>query len=82
VLVFPGVLVELVRLTGGAGHHAGRRGRVEVGLEALPQGLERFARQAQFTREAGLGLALGNAAQQEHKGHWALPGFLEDRPGQ
>jgi hypothetical protein len=40
VLFFPRVVVQLIGLKGGAGHHPGRRGRVQVALEALPQGME------------------------------------------
>jgi hypothetical protein len=36
---FPCVLVQFVCLKGGAGHHASRRGCVQVGLDALPQGM-------------------------------------------
>jgi hypothetical protein len=82
VLFFPRVLVQLVGLKSGAGHDIGRRGLIEVGLEALPQGMELLARQAQFAREARRGFALGHPAEQQHKGRWALPGFLEDGPGQ
>jgi hypothetical protein len=32
VLLFPRVLIQLVRLNGGAGHHPRWRGRVQVGL--------------------------------------------------
>jgi hypothetical protein len=34
--LFPRVLAELIGFKGGAGHDTGRRGRVLMGLEALP----------------------------------------------
>jgi hypothetical protein len=43
VLVFPRVLVQFVGLKGSAGHDASRRGGVQVGLDALPQGMQLFA---------------------------------------
>ena len=43
VLCFPRVLVQFVRLKGGAGHQVGGRGRVQMGLETLPQGMQRLA---------------------------------------
>jgi hypothetical protein len=43
VLFFPSALVECIGLTGGAVHHLGGCGRVDVGLDTLPQRLERFA---------------------------------------
>jgi hypothetical protein len=43
VLFFPRVVVPLIGLTGGAGPHPGRRGRVQVALAVLPQGMELFA---------------------------------------
>jgi hypothetical protein len=39
VLVFPRVLVPCVGLKGRAGHDASRRGGVQVGWDALPQGM-------------------------------------------
>ena len=41
---FPRVVVQLVRLTGGTHHHVGGRRGVQMGLEALPQGVELWAR--------------------------------------
>jgi hypothetical protein len=38
-LCFPRAVVQLVRLKGGASHHVSRGGLVQVGLEALPQGM-------------------------------------------
>src|SRR5262245_22409616 len=39
---FPRVLVQFVGLKGGAGHHPGRRSRVQISLDALPEGMELF----------------------------------------
>jgi hypothetical protein len=64
--LFPGVLVPLVGLKGCAGHHSGRGGGVQVGLDALPQGMELLARQLQFAGQAGRRLAFGDRAQQQH----------------
>src|SRR5215831_14040932 len=44
--------------------------------------MELFAREAQLACEACGGLALGDAAQQQHQGRWALLGFREDGPRQ
>ena len=82
VLFFPRVLIQLIRLKGRTGHHLGGSRVVQIGLDALPQGMELFPRQAQLAREARRGLAFGHAAQQEHQGGRALPGFREGRPGQ
>jgi hypothetical protein len=79
---FPGVLVQFVRLKGGAVHHAGRCGRVEVGLDALPQGMQLFAGQPSLACQASRGFALGHAAQQQHQGGWSLAAFREDGPRQ
>jgi len=43
VLGFPRVLIELIGLKGGARHDPGGRGRVQIGLDALPEGMELFA---------------------------------------
>jgi hypothetical protein len=43
-------VVQLVRLTGGTHHHVGGRRGVQMGLEALPQGVELWARQPQRAR--------------------------------
>ena len=43
VLFFPRALGQFVGLKGGAGHHAGWRGRVQMGLETLPQGMQLLA---------------------------------------
>jgi hypothetical protein len=40
VRLFPCVLGACIRLNGGAGHHAGRRGGGQVGLNPLSQGME------------------------------------------
>jgi hypothetical protein len=82
VLFSPRLVVQLVRLKGGAGHHTGRRSRIAVGLDALPQGMQLFARDPQCPRQTRRGLALGDAAQQQDQGGGALPGFREDCPGQ
>jgi hypothetical protein len=82
VLGFPRVLIPLVSLKGGAGHHPGRRGLVQVGLNPPPSRMELFARDPQLAREAGRRLTLGNPAQSQHQGRRALTGFREDRPSQ
>jgi hypothetical protein len=82
VLFSPGVVVQLVRLEGGAPHHSGGCGGVQPGPDALPEGVERFARQPQLAGEAGRGLPLGNATQQQHQGRRRLTGLCEDGPGQ
>jgi hypothetical protein len=82
VRVFPGVLVRLVRLQGGARHHVSRRGRVQVGLEALAQGMELCAQQAQLACAARRGLALGHPAHQQHQRGGPLPGVRDDGPCQ
>jgi hypothetical protein len=58
VLFCPRVVVQRVRLQSGAGHHRGRRALVQIGWEALPQGMELFARDPHCPREACRGLAL------------------------
>jgi hypothetical protein len=40
VLFFPRLLIQFVCLKGGAHHHLGGRRVVQMGLEALPQGME------------------------------------------
>jgi hypothetical protein len=44
VLLFPRVLIPCLRLKGRTGHHSGRRGHVQVCLDALPQGMALFPR--------------------------------------
>ena len=61
---FPRVLIPLVRLKGGAHHHIGGCTGVQPGLDALPEGMELFARQPQLARQAGHRLSLGNPTQQ------------------
>lgn len=43
VLLFPRILVPFVRLKGRAGHQVGWRGRMQMGLETLPQGMQLLA---------------------------------------
>ena len=43
MLVFPRVLVPFGGLNGRAGHDASRRGGVQVGWDALPQGMPWWA---------------------------------------
>jgi hypothetical protein len=80
VLCFPGVLVEFVCLKGRTGHHGGRRRHVQVGLEALPQGMQLFTGQPSLAGQAGRGLTRGHAAQQQPQGGRSLAGFREDGP--
>jgi len=79
---FPRVLVQLVRLKSGAGHHRGRRAIVQMGLEAWPQGLPLVAWEAQLARQACGRLALGYPTQQEPQGGRSWPGVLEGRARQ
>jgi hypothetical protein len=82
VLLFPRVLVERIRLTGGAGHDRGRRGRVPMGLEALPQGVELCARHPQLARQARRRLALGHTTPPPDEGGRPWPCLGKDRPCQ
>jgi hypothetical protein len=82
VLFSPRILIQFIGLKGRSGHHVGWCRVVQVGLDALPQGMELFPRQAQLVREARRGLALGNPAQQQHQGGRALPSLVEDRARQ
>jgi hypothetical protein len=79
---FPGVLVQLVRLQSRTPHHPGGCRVVPMGLEALPQGLERCARPPELVRQAGRRLALGNAAQAPHQGRRSLPGLGKESAGE
>jgi hypothetical protein len=77
---FPRVLVELISLKGGTRHHPGRRGRMQLGLEALPEGMELCARHPQFTREARRRLTFGDPTPQQYQGGRSLPRVCEHRP--
>jgi hypothetical protein len=78
VLFFRRVLVQFVCVNGGARHDISRRGSVQLGLDALPQGMELLAWQPQLACQAGRRLALSNATQQQHQGSRMLTGLLED----
>ena len=52
VLVFPRVLVQLVRLKGSTHHHRGECCGVQPDLDALPSGVKRLARPSQLACEA------------------------------
>src|SRR5262245_6144428 len=43
VLFFPRVPIQFIGLKGGTGHHTGGRRRVQVGLDALSEGMQLFA---------------------------------------
>jgi hypothetical protein len=42
VLFSPRILIQFIGLKGGATHRIGRRRLIQVGLDALPQGMELF----------------------------------------
>jgi hypothetical protein len=82
VRFFPRMWVQRVGLDGGAPQHLGGCGGVQPGLEALPEGGERLARQSQLAGEAGRRLPLGTPPQPPHQGRWRLTGRGEDGTGQ
>jgi hypothetical protein len=47
---FPRVLVQLIRLEGGAGHHGCWGRRIQIGLDTLPQSMQLLPGQAQLAR--------------------------------
>ena len=79
---FPRVLIQFIGLKGRAAHHVGRCAVVDMGVDAVSQGVELFARQPQCAREASGRLALGTPTQQQHQGGRALPGLGKHGPRQ
>jgi hypothetical protein len=74
------VLIQFIGLKRGATHYISLRGVIQVGVDALPQGVELFPGQSQLTGEASRGLTLGNTAEQQHQCRRSLPRLLEDAP--
>jgi hypothetical protein len=62
VLFFPRVLVEFIRLKGGATHHVGGRRRIQVRLDAVSQCMQLLTQHPQFTGKTRGWFPFGDAA--------------------
>jgi hypothetical protein len=81
-LLFPRVLVQVVGLKRGAGHHLGWCGIVQGRLHALAQRVQLRAGPPPLTGSARGGFPCGDAAPQEDQRGGALAGLFKDGVGQ
>lgn len=80
VLFFPRVLVHLIHLEGLSYHRLCGGAVVDIGLDALTEGMHGVAQHMQVAGEAGGRFARADAPQQQHYGGRPLTTVCKDRP--